>query len=144
MKIIIGNDHAGYQLKVELVHFVKKYYDIRLEDAGSYSEERADYPDFAHKVASAVAEGRAQLGILVCGSGNGVCITANKHKGIRAALAWLPELATLARTHNAANVLCLPARYITTQEAELMVSAFLGSEPEGGRHQARVEKIEAV
>lgn len=111
-------------------------------DEGSPGPESVDYPDYAHKVAEAVAEGTADLGIVVCGSGNGVNIAANKHRGIRSALAWNPEVAALARQHNDANILALPARFINEREALAIVEAFLTSQFEGGRHQARIEKIE--
>jgi ribose 5-phosphate isomerase B len=110
-------------------------------DFGTYSADRADYPDFGHAVATAIEAGEAELGVLVCGSGNGICITANRHKGVRAALAWLPEVAALGRQHNNANVLCLPARFVTETEAIAILDAFLGASFEGGRHADRVNKI---
>ena len=141
MKIVLANDHAGYPLKAVLEQWLREI-GYEVSDLGSYSEESVDYPDFAHKLASEVAghEGH-ELGLLMCGSGNGVCITANKHKNIRAALAWTPEIASLARQHNNANVLCLPARFITEPEAKEIVNAFLSAQFEGGRHERRVEKI---
>jgi len=141
MKIALANDHAGYSLKAALKDWLRED-GYEVSDLGSYSDESVDYPDFAHKLASEVAgnEGH-ELGLLMCGSGNGVCITANKHKSIRAALAWNPEIASLARMHNNANVLCLPARFITETEAKEIISAFLSAKFEGGRHERRVEKI---
>jgi ribose 5-phosphate isomerase B len=112
-------------------------------DLGPNNSDSVDYPDFAHKVASNVETGDTQLGILICGSGNGVCITANKHHGVRAALAWAPELASLARQHNNANVICLPARFISQETAFEIVDAYLNSSFEGGRHETRVNKIES-
>jgi ribose 5-phosphate isomerase B len=140
MKIHIGSDHAGFELKEQLkVHLEKCGYTI--QDHGTFSMDRADYPDYAHAVAYGVAS-NDELGILVCGSGNGVCIAANKHKGIRAALAWNTEVAILARQHNDANILCLPARFVAATEAMDMADAFLTSSFEGGRHQQRIDKIE--
>ncbi len=138
-KIYIGNDHAGFELKKAIL---RQYQESNFQflDCGTYSEESVDYPDFAHKVAEEVLANNA-IGILICGSANGVCITANKHNGIRAALAWLPEIATLARQHNDANIICLPARFITQTEAFEIVEKFLASEFEGGRHETRVNKI---
>ena len=139
--IAVGSDHAGVDLK----HAVKEHLRARgveVTDKGTHVRESVDYPDHAHAVAAAVAGHQADLGILICGSGNGVAITANKHRGIRAALAWLPELGRLAREHNNANVLALPARYIDVEQALAVVDAFLDARFEGGRHQVRVEKIE--
>lgn len=112
-----------------------------LKDFGTYSNASADYPDFAHPVASAVESGEFDLGILVCGSANGVAITANKHQGIRAAICWTVELAELARKHNDANIVCIPARFISIDEANKIVAAFLNTDFEGGRHATRVGKI---
>jgi ribose 5-phosphate isomerase B len=140
-KIAIGSDHAGFELKQEIIQYLKdRKYSVT--DKGTYSEERADYPDYAHAVAHSVLNKEAELGILMCGSGNGIAIAANRHRGIRAAIAWQPELASLARQHNAANVLVLPARFISKEEAFKCVDAFLSAEFEGGRHQQRIEKIE--
>jgi ribose 5-phosphate isomerase B len=140
-KIAIGSDHAGFDLKQEIIQYLKNHKHSVI-DKGTYSEERADYPDYAHAVAHSVLNKEAELGILMCGSGNGIAIAANRHKGIRAAIAWQPELASLARQHNAANVLVLPARFISKEEAFKCVEAFLSAEFEGGRHQQRIEKIE--
>ncbi|MGF1532521.1 MAG: ribose 5-phosphate isomerase B [Bernardetiaceae bacterium] len=142
MKLIIGSDHAGYAYKQALIDELSKRYQIT--DVGPASEESVDYPDFAHPVAQGVAEGNFGLGILICGSGNGVSMTANKYTNIRAALCWQPELATLARQHNAANVLCLPARFVSVAEAKAITEAFLAADFEGGRHERRVKKIPAT
>jgi ribose 5-phosphate isomerase B len=139
MKIAIANDHAGFELKNRLKSNLAATHQI--EDLGAYSADSVDYPDFAHKLAEEVESGRAELGILICGSGNGVAMAANKHKGIRAALAWLPEIAALARQHNNANVLCIPARFVSEEEAQSILNAFLNASFEGGRHERRVEKI---
>ncbi|HPQ97970.1 MAG TPA: ribose 5-phosphate isomerase B [Saprospiraceae bacterium] len=139
-KIAFGCDHAGYILKAPvLAYLTNAGYEV--VDFGTHSEASVDYPDFAHPVAYAVEGGEVDLGILCCGSGNGVAITANKHQGIRAALCWLPELATLAREHNNANILCMPGRYVTGDEAVEMVKAFLAASFEGGRHARRVGKM---
>lgn len=141
MKIVLANDHAGFDLKDALKRWLREDgYEVL--DLGCYSAQSVDYPDFAHKLAEEVAENDGkELGLLICGSGNGVCITANKHQKIRAALAWLPEIAALARQHNNANVLCLPARFITETQAKEIVNAYLSAQFEGGRHERRVEKI---
>ncbi|MFZ4784871.1 MAG: ribose 5-phosphate isomerase B [Flavobacteriales bacterium] len=139
MTIHIGCDHAGFELK-ELVKSKLTAEGIIVEDHGTYSLESTDYPDYAHATASAV-EVSGEQGILICGSANGVCMTANKHAGIRAALCWTKEIAVLARSHNDANIICLPARFVTTEEAYAMVDAFLTTPFEGGRHQNRVNKI---
>lgn len=136
--IAIGADHAGFEYKKLITAFLK---DHQLKDFGTYSEDSVDYPDFAHPVASAVENKEFDLGILVCGSANGVAITANKHQGIRAAICWTEELAKLARQHNNANILCIPARFVTVEEAEKITAAFLSTEFEGGRHANRVDKI---
>lgn len=138
LKIAIGADHAGFDYKQILLEAIQT---AELKDFGTYSNTSADYPDFAHPVASAVESGEFDLGILVCGSANGVAITANKHQGIRAAICWNEELAELARKHNNANIVCIPARFISTDEAKKIVSVFLNTEFEGGRHATRVGKI---
>jgi ribose 5-phosphate isomerase B len=138
--VAIGADHAGFQYK-ERIASLLKIRNIPYKDYGTYSADSADYPDFAHLVSNAVENGEAACGILICGSGNGVAITANKHQGIRAALCWLVELAKLARQHNNANVLCLPQRFVEADDALEMVNVFLSSAFEGGRHERRVEKI---
>lgn len=138
-KIAIGADHAGYALKSELVSLLKeKGYSVT--DFGCPSEESIDYPDYAHPVAKAV-ETEGVIGILICGSGNGISMSANKHNGIRCALCWTDEIALLARQHNDANIISLPARYISVAEAKKCVDIFLKTEFEGGRHQRRVNKI---
>jgi ribose 5-phosphate isomerase B len=140
LKIAIGADHAGFLLKETLAPYIRRLgYDVT--DFGTHSAERADYPDYAHPLSTAVENHTVDLGILICGSGNGVCITANRHAGVRAALAWLPEIAALARQHNNANVLCIPARYVSEDGAQAIVDAFFSATFEGGRHQERVAKI---
>lgn len=141
--LVLGADHAGYETKENIKKFLEKVFpDIKLTDVGTYSSDSVDYPDFAHHVAEKVILENSAMGILICGSGNGVCITANKHKGIRAALCWTKELASLARQHNNANVLCIPARFVSPETATEMVEAFLKTEFEGGRHAKRADKIE--
>lgn len=139
MKIYIGSDHAGVDFK-ELIkrHFSGKF---EFEDVGTFTTESVDYPDFAHKVAESVLNDEGSLGILICGTGNGMAITANKHAGIRAALCWAPEIAALAKQHNNANVIVLPARFIPSDVAIAVLSAFFDAEFEGGRHQRRIDKI---
>lgn len=138
LKLAIGSDHAGFELKQQLL---TSFQQINFKDFGCYSLESVDYPDFAHPVALAVEQGIFPLGILICGSANGVAIAANKHQGIRAALCWTPELAQLARAHNDANILCLPARFISKEDAFAIVESFLTTPFEGGRHAQRVDKI---
>lgn len=138
--IYTGGDHAGYELKQHLVNTLQNPGWI-VKDLGPFSEESVDYPDFAHKVAQKVEENTGSLGLLICGSANGVCMTANKHKDIRAALCWNPDIARLAREHNNANVICIPGRFVSLQEGETILKAFLDAQFEGGRHQRRVDKI---
>ncbi|MDR6941734.1 ribose 5-phosphate isomerase B [Mucilaginibacter pocheonensis] len=138
LKIAIGADHAGFDYKQALLETLQA---SELKDFGTYSSSSADYPDFAHPVALAVENGGFDLGVLVCGSANGVAITANKHQGIRAAICWNQELAELARKHNNANILCIPARFISIDEAKKIVAVFLNTDFEGGRHATRVGKI---
>jgi len=140
MKIAIGADHAGFELK-EIIKEHLLNNGFLVNDFGTNGLDSVDYPDFAHPTAQAVESGTCNLGIVVCGSGNGVNIVCNKHKGVRSALCWMPEIATLARLHNNANVLALPARFISTETAIEIVKAFLTASFEGGRHQKRVEKI---
>ncbi len=140
MKLVIGGDHAGYELKKTLLTYLLEK-GIEVDDLGSYSADSVDYPDFAHPVAIQVETGKADLGILICGTANGVAMAANKHEKIRAAITWKREIAEFARSHNDANIICLPARYISAAEAKEMVDAFLDTPFEGGRHQRRVEKI---
>ncbi len=140
-KIAAGSDHAGYEVKDAIVKMLlKSGYEV--EDFGTSSPDSVDYPDFAHAVAGALEKGTAGIGVLVCGSANGVAITANKHSHVRAAIAWRNDVAALARQHNNANVICIPARFVTIEEANQFVNTFLSSTFEGGRHQTRVEKIE--
>lgn len=141
MTLSIGSDHAGFELKTELIKYLNSL-TIQVSDKGCYSLERADYPDAGHAVAVSVINKEADFGILMCGSGNGINMSANKHKGIRAALCWNTEIAALARQHNDANILVLPARYISTEEAKKCVDVFLNTVFEGGRHQGRIEKID--
>jgi len=140
MKIAIGCDHAGPQLKSLIVKFLEEK-GHEIEDVGTHTEDRVDYPDFAHQVSELVAKGGCDWGVLICGSANGVAMSANKHDGVRAAIAWKPELAALAKQHNDANVLCLPARFVSSEEALDMVDAFATASFEGGRHEGRVKKI---
>jgi ribose 5-phosphate isomerase B len=139
-KIAIGGDHAGFEYKGKLVEKLTSLgYEVK--DFGPYSSASVDYPDFVHPLSSAIEKGEFELGIVICGSGNGVAITANKHQGIRASLCWNEELAALARQHNNANVLALPARFISYELAEKLAEIFLTTPFEGGRHQNRVDKI---
>lgn len=140
MKLSIAADHAGFSLKQQLIDYLSRR-GYTLTDFGTHSEESMDYPDVAHPLASSVENGEAELGILICGSANGVAMTANKHQGIRAAICWQENIAALARQHNNANVLCLPARFISTEEAIQITERFLNTSFEGGRHQKRVEKM---
>jgi ribose 5-phosphate isomerase B len=139
MKLAIGSDHAGFEYKEKLKKHLGDVYEVK--DFGAYSEASADYPDFAHPVSSAVENKEFDLGILVCGSANGVAITANKHQGIRAAICWNEDLALLARKHNNANILCIPARFIDFKLTEKIVDKFIKTDFEGGRHATRVNKI---
>ncbi len=142
MKIAIGGDHAGFEYKQTLIEELSAVHSLK--DFGPYSSESADYPDYVHPLAEAVTSQEFELGIVICGSGNGVAITANKHQQIRCALCWNAELAALARQHNNANVLALPARFVSLELAREIVQAFLSNEFEGGRHQRRVDKIACV
>lgn len=139
-KIAIGGDHAGYEYKAKLIERLSGLgYEVK--DFGPFSSDSVDYPDFVHPLSSAVESREFELGIVICGSGNGVAITANKHQGIRAALCWNEELAALSRQHNNANVLAIPARFISYELAEKLAEIFLTTDFEGGRHQSRVNKI---
>jgi ribose 5-phosphate isomerase B len=140
MKIAIGGDHAGFNYKQQIYAMLSEM-GHEVTDFGPFSDASVDYPDFAHPLASSVEKGEQELGILICGSGNGVAITANKHQGVRAALCWLDELGALARQHNNANILCLPARFITIELARQITSTFISTPFEGGRHENRVAKI---
>jgi ribose 5-phosphate isomerase B len=139
-KIAIGGDHAGVEYKAKLIAKLNSLgYEVK--DFGPFSDASVDYPDYIHPLSSAIEAGEYEFGIVICGSGNGVAITANKHQGIRAALCWNEELAALARQHNNANVLALPARFISYELAEKLAEIFLSTDFEGGRHQSRVNKI---
>ncbi len=138
--IAIGSDHAGFEYKEDVISFLEGK-GLPVKDLGTYSKDSVDYPDFAHPVANAVENDEAAYGILLCGSANGVAITANKHKGIRAAICWGEELAKLSREHNDANILCIPARFVREGDVEKMVGIFMTTHFEGGRHAKRVEKI---
>jgi len=138
IKIALGADHAGFEYKELLKSFLTDY---EVKDFGTHSAQSVDYPDFAHPVASAVESKEYAFGILVCGSANGVAITANKHQQIRAAICWLNEIAVLARMHNNANILCIPARFVSEDLAKEMTTTFLNTPFEGGRHEDRVDKI---
>jgi len=140
IKVAIACDHAGFQYKNKLVEFLsEKGYEVK--DFGTNSEESMDYPDTAHPLAAAVNDNEFDFGFTICGSGNGITMTANKHQKVRAALCWTSEIAELARTHNNANVCGIPARFISYDEAEKIADIFLKTEFEGGRHQKRVDKI---
>lgn len=139
----VGGDHAGFDYKDQLIDFLKGQ-GFSVKDCGTYSADSVDYPDFAHPVANAVESGKVSWGLLLCGSANGVAITANKHQGIRAGLAWNVEVAKLVRQHNDANVICLPVRFISLDEAKACLQMFIDTEFEGGRHAGRVSKIGCV
>lgn len=140
MKIAFASDHAGYELKNYLIGLMKERgYEVK--DFGTYSDESCDYPDFAHPAACAVEVGECEFGIAMCGTGNGISMTLNKHQGIRAALCWEPVIASFAKQHNNANILVLPARFVSEDEAVKIVDAYLNTDFEGGRHQRRIDKI---
>lgn len=138
--IAIACDHAGYPLKKEIIKYVESL-GYQVKDFGCDSEDSCDYADYAHPAASAVENGDCDFGIAMCGSGNGIQMTLNKHQGIRAALSWIPEIASLAKQHNDANILVMPARFIDLDMAKKIVDAYLATEFEGGRHQRRIDKI---
>lgn len=140
LPVAIGSDHAGYEYKEEIISYLEGK-GIQIKDFGTNSPDSVDYPDYAHPLSVAVENGEVAFGILVCGSGNGVAITANKHQGVRAAICWGEELARLARGHNNANVLSVPARFVSTDVAKQMVETFMATPFEGGRHANRVNKI---
>lgn len=140
MKIAIGCDHAGFAYKDGLVDMLQRQGHM-VQDFGTHSPDSVDYPDFAHAVASAVEAGQADRGIVLCGSGNGVAMTANKHQGIRCALCWTEEIAALARQHNDANVIALPVRFVPEILAQAMVRIFISTPFEGGRHERRVSRV---
>lgn len=140
MKIAIGNDHAGTEYKLAVIGLLKSM-EVEVTNYGTDGTDSVDYPDFAHPVAHDVEKGKADFGILICGTGNGACMTANKQQNVRAALCWNKEITQLAREHNDANILSLPARYIALPQALEMVSTFLNTSFYGGRHERRIEKI---
>lgn len=139
-KVAIGCDHAGFSYKTQVLEVLEEL-GIEVVNKGTDSFDSVDYPDFIHPVAEAVGNGEVELGVIMCGSGNGVAMTANKHQSIRAALCWNAEIAALARSHNDANIVSLPVRFISEQEAKAIVRAFFTTAFEGGRHQRRVDKI---
>jgi ribose 5-phosphate isomerase B len=141
INLAIGSDHAGYALKEMLKVWLKEM-GFLIKDFGTYSDDPVDYPDFIHPVAEAVEKKKYNFGIIICGTGNGAAITANKHKNIRAALCWQPEIATYAKQHNNANIIALPARFINFEMAKQIIEKFIIAEFEGGRHQKRIDKIE--
>ena len=143
LPVVIGSDHAGFEYKGFLVTYLQDK-GLSVTDVGTHSPDSVDYPDFAHPVAEKVERGEASFGILICGSANGVAITANKHPHIRAAIAWTDEISKLARQHNNANVICIPARFVSIAVAESIVDAFMQTPFEGGRHAARVAKMGCV
>jgi ribose 5-phosphate isomerase B len=140
MNIAIGADHAGYDLKKAIIGFLKEK-GHKVEDFGCYSEKSIDYPDYAHPVCESIENGTNKYGVLICGSGNGISMAANKHSGIRAALSWSSEIAKLGRLHNNANIVSIPARFVSEENALKIVDVFFSTEFEGGRHQIRVDKI---
>ncbi len=140
LRIAIGSDHAGFKLKEDIRKYIEKG-DNKVKDYGCYNEDRADYPDAAHAVAKSITSKESEIGILICGSGNGINMAANKHQEIRSALCWNKTVTELARLHNDANVIALPARFIDTAMAIEMVDIFLKTNFEGGRHSSRVDKI---
>ncbi|MBW8324948.1 MAG: ribose 5-phosphate isomerase B [Prolixibacteraceae bacterium] len=140
LKIAVASDHAGFERKQAVLKYLQEQ-EIEYKDFGAYSAESSDYPDYAHPLADAVSKGEFDKGITLCGSGNGINMTANKHQGIRSAICWMPEIAMLARLHNDANVCALPARYITDEQAIEIVNVFLTTDFEGGRHINRINKI---
>lgn len=143
LRIAVCNDHAGYELKLKILEYLEGE-GAEVKDFGAFSAESSDYADFAHPMASAIKKGEFDYGISICGSGNGISMTLNKHLGIRAALCWKPEIAHLAREHNDANVLSLPARFVTESEALDMVDVFFSTDFEGGRHQRRIDKMNNI
>ena len=141
MKLAIGADHAGYDYKEQLKKYLLEK-DFEIADKGTFSVDSVDYPDFAHPVANALFNKEADTGILICGSANGVAITANRHHGIRAAICWTNEVAELARKHNDANIICIPSRFVSFELAKSMTDFFIKTAFEKGRHERRVEKID--
>ncbi len=144
-KLVIGSDHAGYALKEKVKAFIVSHFELEITDVGTYSEDSTDYPDYAHKAADLISSDLEHtMGVLICGSGNGISMAANKHRDIRAALCWTEEIAELARLHNDANVVSLPARFVSEELALDIVNTFLNTPFEGGRHANRVNKIACV
>lgn len=143
MKVAIGNDHAGTEYKLAVIGLLKSL-DIDVINHGTDGSDSVDYADFVHPVSKDVEDGNVDLGIIICGSGNGACMTANKHQKVRAALCWTKEIVELAREHNDANILGLPARFISLPQALEMVQTFLNTEFAGGRHERRIEKMPCV
>lgn len=143
MKLAIASDHAGVTYKAAIVAMLNEK-GFEVIDFGPETEESVDYPDYAHLVANSVVSKESELGILLCGSGNGINMSANKHQEIRSALSWTPEIASLARQHNNANIVALPARFVSLEEAKAIVNTFLDTSFEGGRHQRRVNKIACI
>lgn len=140
MKVGMASDHAGFELKAALKEYLSAK-GCEVLDYGTDSGESVDYPDFAHPLANSVEQGRVSFGIAICGTGNGICMTANKHQGVRGALCWMPEIAALAKQHNNANVLAMPARFISVEQAKKILDAYMNASFEGGRHQRRIDKI---
>ena len=140
LPIAIGSDHAGFAYKTALVEWLKQK-GFRVNDFGTHSPDSVDYPDYAHPTAASVEKGEAAFGILLCGSANGVCMTANKHAGIRAGLAFMPEVARVIRQHNDANIICIPARFVALPLVQEMIELFMNTAFEGGRHQQRINKM---
>lgn len=140
IKVGMASDHAGFELKAALKEYLSaKGYEVL--DYGTDSGESVDYPDFAHPLANSVEQGSVSFGIAICGTGNGICMTANKHQGVRGALCWMPEIAALAKQHNNANVLAMPARFISVEQAKEILDVYMNASFEGGRHQRRIDKI---
>ena len=144
LRIAICNDHAGYELKKKVIEHLETKSPATLQDFGCFCSESCDYPDYAHPMASAVENGEFEFGISICGTGNGISMVLNKHQGIRAALCWSEEIAALARRHNNANIISLPARFVSEELALKMVDVFFSTDFEGGRHQRRIDKIAIV
>ncbi len=140
LPIAIGCDHAGFDYKTQLVPWLNRK-GWQVSDFGTYSADSVDYPDYAHPAAASVEKEECAFGILICGSGNGVCMTANKHQGIRAGLCWNAEVAKLVRQHNNANIICIPARFVALAAAQDMIDLFMDTAFEGGRHQNRINKM---
>ena len=140
MNISIASDHAGYEIKEILIKWLNNAWH-KVENEGPFSNDSVDYPDYAHKTAKKVNEGKIEMGVVICGTGNGVSMTANKYNNVRAALCWNSEIAKLARQHNNANILAVPARFITAEEAINILDTFIKTPFEGGRHKIRIDKI---